>query len=240
MSTLRNTSRKKINEVLQLTGFSLRDFKIELDPSPNVFIHISFLPYQQYFFEIVERDFAPKGGLSQIMNPSPERSDIGVATIESPGENKTKELKRHQSIDQCIQSISQWGKRIGEELSVTLVENEISDNEQQIEKQIEDFVNNLTGDISKPFSEIEIQEMRSKLESIFTKFEDLEKKHEITEQELENLRLEFENLKKTIQEYPKGVWVKTTIHKLWDFTTRFLKSKEGRELIFEAGRKMLE
>lgn len=241
MDTLRKTSLQKINESLKLTGFSLRDFKIQLDPSSDKYISISFLPYSQYIFEIIEKDFAPRGGILLAMGNVQHKSDIGLATIESPGENKAKELTRYPSIDQCIQAIPRWGKRIGEELSaVVSVNEELLDFEQQFEKNLEDLVQSFSNNVGQPFLESEIQNVRSKLDSIFTKFEDLEKKHEITKQELETLREEFEKLKETLPRYPKGVWIQSTGHKLLDFCKSILKSKEGRDFILEAGKKMLE
>lgn len=233
MSQLRLTVINNIYLTLESTDFSLRDFKVELE-DPSTFVHISFLPFPEYSFEISEKDFARYSALDYLnkenMNP-----DVRLITSESPGEFKVSSIHKHRNIDECIERIPAWCSNIVQELSVALPENNDLD---QFEIDMEEKLNAFTGDDKQPFTNKEISELSEKLDKFASKFTELEKANEITEKELAEIQKDLDKMKTNLSQFPKSVWYKTSAHKMLDTMKKVASSKEGKSLLFLSAKKL--
>ncbi len=90
--------------------------------------------------------------------------------------------------------------------------------------------------IEKPdskFTKDEVPVLNLKLDDLYSKFKDLSDKHQISEGELEKLHVDIERMKNSASTYKKGLWAKVTQNKITDLIFSLLKSKEGRDLIFD-------
>lgn len=232
MPKLRQTIISQIYSALESTGFSLRDFKVDVEGSDHL-AHIVFVPKPQYEFSIAEKDFAVRP-LTDFLRQTPP--DIRLATIESPGEYKIKDIRKHESIEQCIGCITTWCQNIKEDLAVRIpVQDELDEFEAEIERQI----NEVAGDSQEKFSETEVSALSKKLDGLAERFEELKRANTITENELVVVKAELEKMKGTLPIYPKSAWYKTAGHSLLDVTKRILKTKEGREFLLSSAKKFL-
>lgn len=231
MPKLRQTIICQIYSALENSSFSLRDFKVDVEGS-DYLVHIVFVPRPQYEFSIVERDFAVRT-LTDFFRQTPP--DIRLATIESPGEYRIEDTRKHDSIEQCIGRIAQWCQNIKEDLSARIhVQEELEEFETEMERRINEAA---AGDSQEKFSESEVSSLSQKLDSLAEKFEELERANTITEKELAEVRAELEKMKGTLPIYPKSTWYKTAGHKLMDEIKRILTGKVGHEFLLALAKK---
>lgn len=232
MPKLRQAIISQIYSALEQSGFSLRDFNVNVEASDHL-AHISFVPKPQYEFTITERDFAIRPITDLLMQTPP---DIWLTTTESPGEYKIKDIRKHESIEQCIWRIARWSQSIKEELVVRIpVQEELDEFEAEIERRI----NEAAGDSQEKFSESEVNALIKKLDGLAEKFEELKRANTITESELAEVKAELAKMKGSLPIYPKSAWYKTAGHKLLDVTKRILKTKEGRDFLLASAKKLL-
>ncbi|HEU5046445.1 MAG TPA: hypothetical protein VFT64_01230 [Rickettsiales bacterium] len=229
---LRNSIIKSIYNHLEISGFSLRDFKINTDHGQYL-AHIVFIPKPEYEFIITEKDYAAKS-IASIVSLTTQPEDLKLTTVESPGEYKTREVTKHSTIHECINRIRDWCQNIKEDLATRIpLQKELDEFEIEIEQRI----NDAAGNSQEHFSESEVNNLNNKLDNFLAKFEELEKAKTITEKELKEIKAELERLKRTLPMYQKDIWYKTAGHSLLDMTKKVFKTKEGREFLFDAAKK---
>lgn len=224
MPKLRRTVISQVYSALKASSFSLRDFKVDIEETKEL-IHVVFLPKAAYSFTISEKDFRVN---SMLTAGRPAPPDIGLITIESPGDYKATEIQRQGSMDSCVRRIGTWCKNIEGELSTPIPE---PDNLTEFEAELERNINEATGDTDEKFSDTEIAELSTKLDALSVKFEELKTANTITEAGLEEVRRELQKMRDTLPFYPKKVWYKTAGHKFLDVTKRILAARMAQDMI---------
>jgi len=232
VAKLRRTIISRVYSELESSDFSLRDFKVDFEET-NHFVHIQFLPFTEYEFEIVERDVT-KINIGDALNP--RDADYRLFTDESPGEYKIRASLRHDSIDQCLDRISVWCESVEEELAAPMPEPMILED---FEEELEHKLNEKAGDSKERFSEEEISILKEKLDALTQRFVELEKANEITEKELNAVKSKVETMKDNLSVYPKSTWYKVSGHKILDVLKKITNSKEGKDLLLSSAKKLL-
>ncbi|MBN4082458.1 hypothetical protein JYT13_01480 [Mariprofundus ferrooxydans] len=232
MPKLRKTVIRQIFVALENSEFSLRDYKVEFENTDG-FVCIQFLPFPEYEFTISEKNFA-RQKIGDILNtPTP---NMHLVTIEAPSEYKVCATLKHNSINHCINRISNWCKNIAEELAVSLP---TLDFVEEFEVEIEKQINDKAGDSKERFTQEEIENLTIKLDTLASKFSELEHANSITEQELVEIKQEVDRMKFNLPKYPKSTWYKISAHKILDVMKKVSKSEEGKDILLSSAKKLL-
>ncbi|MTT53683.1 hypothetical protein F1529_14450 [Alcanivorax sp. VBW004] len=237
MPELNSSFLKEIVSALNSTRFSEGDFDLG-DEEYGELLRIEFKYDDRYSFVLKEEEVTEEvtTGMSfSLTSESYSKSVTKLFTYESPGEYKAEDKKQVSSFSDVPKRIASWCHNIHREIS-----NETSV-DQDIERAKEAFKESISIEPDDPdskFSKEEVEELTSKLETLYSKVSELSEKYHISESELEKLKGELESIKDNAKVYKKGIWAKMTENKMTNFVFEFLKSKEGRKLIVESIKKL--
>jgi len=220
MAKIRAASLKNIEEILDTSYFTKDSFEIETSNEVDDFLTIIFIPLNEFVFTISESD----------------HTEGQFLTSEYPGmhmlENERFEKKDFPS---ATRAILPWARRIKEELD--------SDD---LSTEVEDYINTLRESFEKhvneegKFTQVEIEGLNEKIDKLESLIIAQAEKMESSEQEIKKFRSEFENIKKDLPRYDKGVWYRIAGNKVVKTTKDFLTTPEGRKLLVDSVRKLLE
>lgn len=220
MTTLRETTKKKIVEVLDKTYFTASNFTLKFDEINDPFLTITFIPEKRFSFSISE---------SSGYNAS------GYVTDEAPGLHiETGEKYKHESLSNAIKAITQWTERILEDYrSRNPVIDEFEAFRKTLEEQIEEHIQ----DKDAHFSEEEAKSLRERLDELSVKLQEVWEKSEATEQMLKDAKQEIERIKTDVSIFPKGVWYRVAGSKIVGAMKKVMGTSEGRQFALEAAQK---
>ena len=217
MTTLRESTKKKIADALEKSYFSAASFSTKFDEDKAEFVRIVFLPNRALHFAI--------------------EGDGPFATSEAPGLHihSGEEFKR-DSLDAAIRAISTWTGRILEDYRI---QHPILDEFEQLRKSLNDKLREHLQDEDAHFSPEEAEALRTKLDELTAKFADIAEKSEAFERNLKEAKQEIQALKADLEFFPRGVWLRMAAGKVLNVIKKVVTSKEGRELALEAAKKLL-
>lgn len=221
MPQIRSTAISQVCGYLESSSFGLSSFEVKFPDGSNEIVEISFLPQKTFYFYI-----GLSGGSNQQLyirvSPGYFKSDDfvgGVTTFES-----------------CLAEIHPWVHRISEDLRVSIPDlSGLSEFRETLEAHIQDSIK----DEDSLFTEDEVTEIDSKLSALEQRISELEERHALAESELSELRKAVTAARTDLTAYPKGIWYRTAGGKLWEVMKKVGTSKEARELLASAARKLL-
>lgn len=221
MAQVRSTAIAQVYSTLECSSFGLSSFDVQFPDGKNEVVVITFLPRKLFFFSI---------GLSR---GSAENLYVRM----SPGEFKSEDfLSARASFDHCLAEILPWLQRISEDLRVSISNlSDLSEFRDALEAHIQDSIE----DEDSPFSTEEISEIDLKLSALEQRLNELEERHGLAELELAELRQAVSTARTDLTVYPKGIWYRTAGGKLWEVMKKVGTSKEAREILTSAARKLL-
>jgi len=219
MYEVRPSVLQEINSILERSYFTSASFTVSNNPNKYPFLVIEFNPQTTYKFEV-----------------SPSDNDEGFSTNESPGEHiSSGESFERINFDLVIYAVENWIGRIRDDFDSRKKITNVSD--EFIEKLRDNiFSNNSTGE----YSESEIKGLKTKLNKLSEIVEKQAEQLEASEYQIKQFKKEIENIKNDLEVMPKGVWNKVAGNKLLKSISGFLKTSEGRSLISEGIKKLLE
>lgn len=221
MPQLRSTAISQVYSTIECSSFGLSSFDVKFPDGKNEIVVISFLPKKTFFFLI---------GLSRGSNEN-------LYVQMNPGEFKSEDfLGGRGAFDDCLAEILPWVQRISEDLRVAIPDlSDLSEFRATLEAHIQDSIK----DEEALFSEDEVTEIDSKLSALEQRISELEEKHALAESELSELRRAVIVARTDLTTYPKGIWYRTAGGKLWEVMKKVGTSKETRDLLASAARKLL-
>ncbi|WP_394239137.1 hypothetical protein [Pseudomonas anguilliseptica] len=164
-----------------------------------------------------------------------EKNSNGYVSM-SPGRHKNTEVIACKSIDEAQQYINDWAVGIRQELmAISRIRNSVDDVAEVIDAFIKDKLEEPDG----RFSSSEIEELRERLLSLERRFEELLEKSEISKHEYSDVKKSIDIASSEVAIFTKRVWYKTAMTKVLSTVKAIANSKEGRDLIASAAKKML-
>ncbi len=238
MTKLRNSKINEIISRLERGEFCIEDFDISFPANSVELAIITFKPYPKYSFRIEESYEYTDNPLNYFGPLNKKDKNKTIKTIEEPGDYKNYEKNRQKNIDDCISRISNWVNNIHQDLlaaknNPVLEPDEIIENFQEtVEQKLEDPENF--------FDKKEQEEIRNQLDDLKDRVTSLEKQFNIPAEDTNTIISTIEKSKEKLEQYPKGVWYKTTGTKILKTLKTVLTSKEGREFLLEMGKNLLK
>jgi len=219
MGKLRKTIQREIYDILDSSIFTSNDFNVTFgNPDSNQYlISITFKHNNNYSYKIAKTPY-------------------NYQLTRTPGDIEEEENTSCTSYEKSISYISLWCNEVRNELKAEQpIYNEIDSLRKMIEENI--IINNNSNEAE--FSVEEINDLQQKFEDLQTRVEELEKNKIITESQSSNMKDGLQRVKEDIEYYPKDTWIKTASNKVVDLFVSVGKSKEGRQVLAEGGKKLL-
>jgi DNA repair exonuclease SbcCD nuclease subunit len=233
MSRVRRTVVNQVFSALQEGPFSVGDFDVKFPTSGENLIVLSFRPSEQYKFVVSEK--TPTTAMIRELTDGKPGNRFPITT-ETPGEFKNTEQRVFESLEECIQRISLWTRRIREELlHFAPYQDDLTALREELEEKIKQHVK----DPDERFSEEEISRLQNALDILAARLAEMEGKQVENEKRVKDIEKELAQARNNLRYYPKGIWYRTAGNKILDLVKGVVKSKEGRALVVEATKKML-
>ena len=204
---------------LSSSKFGVHNFSVIFSEKKEL-LRISFIPEPNYKLIIVDN-----GG-----NP------LTVASYESPGQNLKMEIVGGLPLIEIPKRIISWTDRLYFELRAS---GQPPDDLGELSEQIEELISENIEDPERYFESYETLEIRQRLARIEQKFSELEKRGLFSTKEIETLNNTIEQASRDVPVLRKKVWYRLFLNKIMGTVKSIAKSKEGRELIKEAAKKLL-
>lgn len=237
MSTLRNSVINQILDYLEYGDFCVEDFDSVFPNDSTVLAQITFKALPKYTFVLDETNSnGPLSSMLAGMGQGDARKVI--RTIEKPGAYKNCESRTHENIDSAIRRVSDWVSSIRNDLidSRAALRSTMDDLTENFQKSIDENIN----DPESYFESDEEDAIKLKLDELHKRISDLEEKLNLTTEDTKKIEKVIEKSKSDLKVYPKGVWYKTVGTKLLTVMKGILKSKEGREILSDIAKKLLQ
>lgn len=236
MSKLKASVVFQVARSLETYDFCKEDFEIITPENENRLLTIRFRPMNDYFFEMMEATKGSKlNAISNLVGTTYDEERV-IRTIETPGDHKTQEIHDFKNIDIAISRISTWTRNIQDDLlSRKNLENDFDDITEEVYEAIRENLENP----EEYFNKSEKDRLHEQLNELRKRVESLEKENKIEESERQEIENAIQQGEKNINLYPKGVWYKTAGTKIMRTIKQVLKTKEGRELVATAFKKLI-
>ena len=233
MSQLKKSTVKLVYDALDNKIFSSDDFAIEFPQAGDTLVKIQFVHNEEYYFHIVE---LPKSkGIAAAFAAVTDNAKA-PSTIECPGDYKRVEENRFESFDSCIRRIQIWCGNLRADLNTRMpVYQYLEELKRQFEKHIHENIEQP----DDPLSEIEIQKIYKKFDSLYEEFQKLSEENKITKSQLEEVRKEFDIIKNNANDYPKGMWATLTKNRIVQVMKKVALSPEGRQILQSSVKRIL-
>lgn len=214
---LRHSVIESIYFYLDQTIYGRSAFVAEFPDKGDVLFRIIFSADTRYYFSYSERN--ANGYLAM-----------------SPGRHRVSEVESCPSVDEAQVYIDEWAVRIRQELtSIGRIRNSADD----VVEVIDAFVKGKLEDPDSRFSSDEIEQLRERLSSLERRFEELLEKSEISKSEFLSVKKSIDVASSDVEVFTKVVWYKTAMSKVFSTVKSIAQSKEGRDVIASAAKKML-
>ncbi|GBG14645.1 uncharacterized protein NMK_2244 [Novimethylophilus kurashikiensis] len=222
MTALRESTKKKIFEMLEKSYFTSSSFSLQFVEDSNPFLTIAFIPEKKFSYSISE----PAGYNSN-----------GYISDEAPGVHiETGERYKHENLSAALKAIGPWIERILEDYRS---KNPVIDEFEAFRKALCEQINEHIHDKDSHFTENEAEALRTRLDELNEKLKQIWEKSEITAQKLKEAEQEIERIKNDIAIFPKGVWYQVAGSKLVSAVKKVMGSAEGRQFALETAKKFL-
>ncbi|EHT4943590.1 hypothetical protein VV99796_03734 [Vibrio vulnificus] len=238
MALLKSTVIKKIRNILDSGNYCVEDFEVVFPSEGSILVDIKFIAFSSFSLRIYEDTVGGIRTLALLNKPNEEIKTVIKCSM-SPGEYKTKQSSRHESIDDAISQIYAWNDHIRQELVAMRAESQESENDDVL-SNFQSFLNEPVAEPEKFFTVQEADELKSKLERLQKRVEELEADNQIEQAESNSLTTAIESTKPDIDVYPKGVWYRTAGNKILRTLKRVAKNKESRDLVIDVVKKLME
>lgn len=215
--SLRNSLRVQIWAAIEKSPFTVADFDVKFDEDDEL-LRIVFRYDKNYFLAITE-DYKRQ-----------------LYSQESPGEHRKLERYALSDHGEIPTRIGAWSKNVRDELRSTIP---VYGDLDELKETLEAFIKGNVKDPDSTFTPSEADILRQKLDELSARFEEMQQRNQLTEQELNKLNQEIASIKVNLSSYPKGTWYKTAANKLWTTANKIVTSKESRQLLADAAKKML-
>ena len=237
MPKLRNSIITQILDYLEYGDFCVEDFDVQFSDDSTVLAKITFKALPKYSFELDE--IYSGGAIGSVLAATGQgNSKKVIRTIEKPGEYKNHEKIIHDDIDSAIRRVSDWVVSIRDDLihSRVTLRSTIDELTENFQKSIDENINNP----ESYFEESEEDGIKRKLDELQARVTELESKLDLKPEETKKIRQVIDKSISDLKVYPKGVWYKTAGTKLLKVMKEVLKTKEGRELLTDLAKKLLQ
>lgn len=221
MTALRKAVIDSIYQALDDSYFGGSNYEVIFPDSPPLLVQITFLADRSFHFRIYD----------DAMSPGK------IKTAESPGEIKISDERRDLLMKTAIERIDKWSLRIRQDLSSQGIK--IKNPDDDILSQIDEYVRSLESP-GEGFESSEVEGLKAQLSELQDKFEDLLRRSVINENELRNIKQQINGAKEDLSKFTKEAWYKTSFRKVASASMKILKTKETREIIAAAVKKLLE
>ena len=220
MTNLNKSLIDEIYSALERSDFGLANFEADFPYKGKYIIIIAFKPYPDYKFIVHD-----VGG-------NPHR----VAIEESPGDFLKFEVNGGLGFESISIRIASWTENIKMEIQSHGVRDKNLD---EITSQIDQLVNQHVDKPERKFDQSEITDLENRLQKLEARFEGLLEDNKITKNELVKLKGQIVQASEDIPKFSKGVWYRLSLNKIVGTLKEIIKSKEGRDILKEAIKKMI-
>lgn len=238
MAILKRTKISHIQNILDNGKYCLEDFETIFPAQGSVLVEIKFKAYPSFHLSIYEETRNTMGAFALLSDPNQEIKTVIKCSM-SPGEYKTEQVTRHDSIDNAISEIYSWVDNIKEEL-IALRRTRQHAEDDDVLSNFQKYLDEPIDEPESFFSVHEAQALKDKLEELQKRVEQLETDKQIEPEDCESLTSAIESTKSDIDVYPKGVWYRTTGNKILKTLKRVAKNKESRDLVIDVVKKLME
>lgn len=219
----------ELKNAISSTRFSVDDFTYDGD-EVNELLRIEFKYNVEYSFILYEEGVIEEEP-TLFGSGSISKTVTKLFSGESPGRYKKYQKVKLDGFDYVSDRILTWCDNLHRELAIPDSGDKI---EEDIKRAIKEQFDFRIENPESKFSKEEIDTLKSKLDNLYEKFEELSDRYQISESQLESLHNEIERMKDSASKYKRGLWSNIARNKITDLVFTFLKSKEGRELIFDS------
>ncbi len=237
MAKLRKSIQKEIIQRLENGAFPLSSYQIEFGELDSDMVRITFRPYPEYCFRILEKDFATATRAMDVFSGNPPEPDIRLCTVEAPHKFKNSELSKHRSIESCLEVITEWIKAVDEELDADtfISEKKIDDIfDSELIEQIDEIPH------AERFTTQDVIDMERKLSEVEAKLKQQIKENEANQEKIDDLEQLIQELKGNLKRYPKKTWYTIALDRLQNFTRTKLKSETVKSLLIEGTKELVK
>ncbi|WP_216641738.1 hypothetical protein [Vibrio anguillarum] len=238
MALLKSTVIKQIRSMLDSGKYCIEDFETTFPDNGSVLVDIKFIAFPSFSLSVYEDTVGGVRTLAMIHKPNEEIKTVIKCSM-SPGEYKTKQVTRHESIDDAISQIYSWADYIRQELVALRTDSQQSEDDDVL-SSFQEYLNEPVDEPESFFTIEEAQKLKEKLEQLQRRVEELEADNQIDQAESESLTTAIESTKPDIEVYPKGVWYRTAGNKILRTLKRVAKNKESRDLFIDVMKKLME
>jgi len=237
MSKLKNSIITQILNHLECGDFCLEDFEVQFPNDSSRLAQLTFKALPKYTFIL---DESHSGGVIGSLIAGVGHDDVKkiIRTMEKPGEYKNSDIQVHNDIGSAISRVSVWVSSIRDDLvnsrvSVRLTIDGLTKNFQEsIDENIEEQESH--------FKLNEVDDLKSRLDELQERIAELETRLNISPEDINKIQKVIDKGKLDLKLYPKGVWYKTVGTKIIKTMNEVLKSKEGREVLADMAKKLLQ
>ncbi|EPP5754992.1 hypothetical protein ACUT59_003345 [Vibrio cholerae] len=238
MAILKRTKISHIQNILDNGKYCLEDFETIFPAQGSVLVEIKFKAYPSFHLSIYEETRNTMGAFALLSDPNQEIKTVIKCSM-SPGEYKTEQVTRHDSIDNAISEIYSWVDNIKEEL-IALRRTRQHAEDDDVLSNFQKYLDEPIDEPESFFSVHEAQALKDKLEELQKRVEQLETDKQIEPEDCESLTSAIESTKSDIDVYPKGVWYRTAGNKILKTLKRVAKNKESRDLVIDVVKRLME
>lgn len=237
MPKLRNSIITQIMDYLEYGEFCLEDFEAIFPDDSTILAKLTFKAMSKYSFVLDETHSGGTMGSVLALTGQSDGKKV-IRTIEKPGEYKNHESRIHDDIDSAIRRVSEWVSSIREDLvsSRATIRSAIDDLTETFQSSVDENIK----DQESYFEESEKCDLSARLDELQSRVDELESRLEISAEDKKKLERVINKGKFDLKIYPKGVWYKTVGTKLLKTMKDIMKSKEGRELLTDMAKKLLQ
>lgn len=237
MPKLRNSIITQILDYLEYGDFCVEDFDVQFPDDSSVLAQITFKALPKYSF-VLDETYSGGSMATALASMGQGKTKKVIRTIEKPGEYKNDEQITHEDIDSAIRRVSSWVASIRDDLihSRATVRSTIDQLTENFQKSIDENID----DPDSYFEENEEDDIKRKLDELQERVTEIESRLNITPEETKKIQNVIDKSKADLKHYPKGVWYKTSGTKILKTLKAALKTKEGREIIADVAKNLLQ
>ena len=237
MPKLRNSIITQILDYLEYGDFCVEDFDTLFPDNSTTLAQITFKALPKYSF-VLDETYSGNALAYALAAAGQGNAKKIIRTIEKPGEYKNHEERTHDDIDSAIRRVSDWVVSIRDDLihSRATLRTTIDELTENFQKSIDENIN----DPESYFEKSEEDEIKRKLDELQSRVSELESKLDISPEDTKKIQRVIDKSKSDLNVYPKGVWYKTAGTKLLKVMKEVLKTEQGREILTEIAKNLLQ
>lgn len=210
----------EIYNMLDYSELGLASFEATFPSSGKIIVEIIFKPHSEYRITIHD------------IGGNPHR----VSAVEIPGEFLKSQTHGGLGFQDIASRVAIWTESIETEIrSLGKRDTTLDD----ITAQIDQLVNENITNPEHRFDADEIERILSRLDDLERRFQLLQQEKKITENELTKLKGHIVKASEDVPILPKGIWYRLSLNRILGTLKEIAKSKEGRELLKEAVKKLV-